>query len=703
MFRKLVSNLPFSPSLINQLGFYSRRLKKERATRQIGLIFTILAILVQSVTFLVPAKATLASSSNDIIYGGNGKTKQGIINAYVSGRDAAGNNDIKAIFNAYGINEMNLSSARVTNIHSTLANNYWSIGRSVRSYGGVNVPVRIPGGPTVYSRTLHGWNGGLNKWWDALEVNTAQGTRWILLECGNIVTQNKPEDKKPEMKLEKSVDKLIANKGEKVKFTLKVTNVGDAEAKNIMVYDATPEGLDLTNEGLGNQTIQSPRRWETKRFNMAPGQTFTYGIYANITKTGPAFLQNKACVDIIDGNIYNNCDTVTVTVPQPCPIPGKENLPHNHPDCKSNPNLKIEKSTTTKNLKVGDTFNYDVKVTNTGDVDFAKTAVRDVAPEELEFLQLKQPGDSSYVALINKREFTTKNFVLKKKQSVTLQLKAKVIKGSLKPVNNQACAVAGTNTQIQSGACDDEKITVKEPCPSNPKLTLDDPNCKPCPVPGKQNLPASDPTCKPCDETKQDENGADISCLELHKKARNITQSIANANGTQANAGDTIEYTLSVTNRAKLTRKAFVVEENMQDVLEYADIIDASGATYADKPIKMLTWKPVDIKPNETINRTILIKIKSTIPTTPASTSDPLSYDMKLANVYGDTVQIDLPPNPIKTVEQTVNTLPNTGLGANILISTVLLFAATYFYFRSRLMVKELGLVRQQFNYGAGV
>jgi hypothetical protein len=76
---------------------------------------------------------------------------------------------------------------------------------------------------------------------------------------------------------------------------------------------------------------------------------------------------------------------------------------------------------------------------------------------------------------------------------------------------------------------------------------------------------------------------------------------------------------------------------------------------------------------------------------------------MKMINIYGNTVEIELPSSPIKTVEQTVTKLPSTGLGANMIISTLMIMAATYFYFRSRTMVKEVGLVKQQFNYGAGV
>ena len=38
-----------------------------------------------------------------------------------------------------------------------------------------------------------------------------------------------------------------------------------------------------------------------------------------------------------------------------------------------------------------------------------------------------------------------------------------------------------------------------------------------------------------------------------------------------------------------------------------SDIIDASGATYTQSPVRLLTWQPVSIQPNETVTRTILI------------------------------------------------------------------------------------------------
>lgn len=650
MFRKLVSNLPFSPSLINQIGYYSKRLKKEQFTRKFGLIFTVLALIVQSITLISPAKATLAASNNDILFGGGNKSE--IQRAFTTGCDARNRCDIQAIFSAYGINASNLNSARYETINSSVANNYWSIGRSPRGYGG-EVQTQIPGGPIVWSRTLHGW--AVNRDWQTLRVDTAQGTRWILTECGNIVTQ---PNASPNVKIEKTVNKPKVNKGEKVAYTIKVTNTGDGVAKNVLTLDDSPVGLDLLNDGLTTDPISSARHWQTsKRFDLTPGQSVTYRIKAIATRWGPVTLTNRACVDIIDINVFDNCATANVRIPQGCPIPGKQDLPKNDPLCQTNPDLAIIKTASQKDLHVGDTFEYTLTVTNNGDVFLPNVTIKDVAPDELEFIEAKDPGETQFTPLSNPREYNSRTFSLRKGASKTATLRAKVISASANTVTNTAC-VTSDGGSTTANACDDEDINITDVC---------------------------------------------NNCLEIeqHKKARNITQQLPDANGTTARAGDTIEYTLSVTNRSDQDRKGFVIEENMEDVLEYADIIDASGATFTENPVKMLTWQPVDIKPNETVNRTILVKIKSPIPTTPASTSDPLSNDLKLVNIYGDTVQINLPSTPAKTIERTVTSLPSTGLGANIAISTAILFVTTYFYFRSRLMVKELGLVRQQFNSGA--
>ena len=65
MFKKIVSRISFSPALVAQLGFYAKRLRKERATRRLGLIFVALALVVQSMAvFQAPEPANAAHTSN---------------------------------------------------------------------------------------------------------------------------------------------------------------------------------------------------------------------------------------------------------------------------------------------------------------------------------------------------------------------------------------------------------------------------------------------------------------------------------------------------------------------------------------------------------------------------------------------------------------------------------------------------------------
>ncbi len=65
MFKKIISRLSYSPSMIHSLGFYAKRLRKEETARKIGT----LALIVQSFCFSPPESANAADSS-DLIYGG---------------------------------------------------------------------------------------------------------------------------------------------------------------------------------------------------------------------------------------------------------------------------------------------------------------------------------------------------------------------------------------------------------------------------------------------------------------------------------------------------------------------------------------------------------------------------------------------------------------------------------------------------------
>lgn len=238
----------------------------------------------------------------------------------------------------------------------------------------------------------------------------------------------------------------------------------------------------------------------------------------------------------------------------------------------------------------------------------------------------------------------------------------------------------------------------KDVCPKIPGTQTNKEQCDVCPnVPGEQSNKSE---CYPCPEAKTDD--ATTACLEFTKTASNQTQNIQNANGTVALANDVIVYTLSVKNTGTQAVKGFVIEENLSDVLEYATIVDLNGGQLDQD--NMARWPRQDIAAGATIEKKITVKVKDPVPQTPVSASDPGSFDLTMTNVfYGTSVQIKLPGSTVKSAEYVTQTLPSTGPGATLAAGFTITTIVAYFFMRSRLMAKELDIVRSDFTATGGV
>lgn len=215
-----------------------------------------------------------------------------------------------------------------------------------------------------------------------------------------------------------------------------------------------------------------------------------------------------------------------------------------------------------------------------------------------------------------------------------------------------------------------------------------------CPdIPGTQT---DEDECSPCDESSSQD---DITaCLVLSKSANNVTQSIAEANGTTAKPGDTIQYTLNTRNSAVVPIEQYVVEEHVGDLLEYALITDFHGGSMDENGI--VRWPAQDLGPGATLKQQLTIQIKEEIPETPVATSNPGSFDLVMTNVYGNTVEIQIPASPAKVTEQIVRTLPNTGPGQGLIISTLTTTFIGFFFARSILYRKEINIVKHSHSLG---
>lgn len=123
------------------------------------------------------------------------------------------------------------------------------------------------------------------------------------------------------------------------------------------------------------------------------------------------------------------------------------------------------------------------------------------------------------------------------------------------------------------------------------------------------------------------------------KSAYNITKTEP---AVIAEAGNSIEYTLTTKNTGTAAVSNFVVEDDLSTVLNYSEIVSISdsGSIVNVSGAKTVRWAPVAINPGQTITRKFTVKIVNPLPTTP--------NELKLVNTYGNlvTITIKRPPVP---------------------------------------------------------
>lgn len=254
-----------------------------------------------------------------------------------------------------------------------------------------------------------------------------------------------------------------------------------------------------------------------------------------------------------------------------------------------------------------------------------------------------------------------------------------------------ASVIVSTSTGDKTGPSCQKPFTVSpEPrCPLNPELVVSDAGCKPCE--DDKTIWYKDKDC--------------IPKFEITKSVRNITQGTANANGTTAKSSDVLEYTLTVKNVGK-DKGDYTVADSLTDVLEYADIVDLGGGSLV-KPAgnentsaTSVSWAVAAIKPGATLTKTVSVKVKAAIPATATHQTARGSYDCKMSNVFGNTLDVSVLCPPEKVVEQVVTQLPHTGASENMIFAGIVLAVVTYFYARARQVKKEVRLIRRDLNAG---
>lgn len=138
MFRKIVTELTYSPALAGNLGDYIKQLRFERSKRQIGLVFVLLALVVQFFATASPPESANASDPAVFIDGGITSTED-----YLHYYDQNTRN-IKDLLRSLGITRSDIKSARPAALPSLDNASIWSM-QNHRNNESFSYFFRLPG------------------------------------------------------------------------------------------------------------------------------------------------------------------------------------------------------------------------------------------------------------------------------------------------------------------------------------------------------------------------------------------------------------------------------------------------------------------------------------------------------------------------------------------------------------------------------
>lgn len=191
--------------------------------------------------------------------------------------------------------------------------------------------------------------------------------------------------------------------------------------------------------------------------------------------------------------------------------------------------------------------------------------------------------------------------------------------------------------------------------------------------------------------------------ISQHKSALNLTQLTVgvptDATTVTAQPGDTIQYTLTTSNTGGSTQTGYVIQDNITDITDYANVVDLGGATRNTDGYGQITlsWPPQDIAAGATATKQFTVKVMDPVPTTNQNQG---SFDLKMDNVYGNALSVPVAAPPAKVVEETSQNLPQTGAGTDALVVFAFGGLVMYFWARNRQLLAEVKILRHEYHGG---
>ena len=213
---------------------------------------------------------------------------------------------------------------------------------------------------------------------DVTTDKTANITNTVVVSSNetkdNVTASNTTKVLKPNM----TVEKITVNKtvliGEKVIFTINVTNSGDSELTNVNVVENVPKGLKYNGEFTGENWKDNGDNTFTFEGTLKPGESASFNI-----------------VFVADGNASGDIEnTVVVSSDKVSNVSAKNNTTVLKPE------MSVEIEHDKEIAEVNDTIKYTIVITNDGNVELPGVFVEDMHTDDMIFHNFDDPENWDY-------------------------------------------------------------------------------------------------------------------------------------------------------------------------------------------------------------------------------------------------------------------------------------------------------------------
>lgn len=311
MFKKLVSNIPFNPSLIEHIPKYKATLKRERKLRLVGLIILIFAFIAQLFITIFPAHPGFASSPNNLLSSGFSSQTTAVNDCY------SNNQGFETILTYYSISCSSLSQAKSETITASSYNNQlYSVNRL--AYGKSNEELIKIDRQNYWARPLSEGSALTSAKLKVLGGTSSLGTKYfILYNSGNLVFVGQPTASPtcnpntspncPKLYITardgqiNDANGATAKPNDSIIFTLEATNLSKSTINNFVVetnFSSTLSYARVSNLYGGKIDTNNNVYWPG--VSISPGQTIIKNATFVVSSPVP-----KTPLSSTDPNYYN--------------------------------------------------------------------------------------------------------------------------------------------------------------------------------------------------------------------------------------------------------------------------------------------------------------------------------------------------------------------------------------------------------------